>query len=49
MLKFAVDCAYLHLYLWHSNNAHSLHVVHLSPAVVEAAVVLKKTFIYGYP
>ena len=28
---------------------HSLYVVPLSPAVVEAAVVLKKAFIYGYP
>ena len=36
------DSVYLHLYLWHSNNAHSIYVVPLSPTVVEAAVVLKK-------
>ena len=43
-----IDSVYLHLYLWHSNNAHSIYVVPLSPTVVEAAVVLKNAFIYGH-
>lgn len=38
-----IVCIYLHMYLWHSNNAYSLYVVPLSPAVQ------KQLFIYGYP